>query len=142
MGNEINRKLCQKLKFAHADKLYIHKPKTVQENGIHKINWNFEIQTRHPILARTPSVNNNKKTCSLVDFTILEDRKEIKESEKIYKHLDLAGEQKKLWNMKVIPIVVDARRRVPIDQEKKLGELKQTSVKDYQLTLGKNSQEM
>ena len=46
-----------------------------------------------------------------MDFTVLADhRVKLKESEKKDKYLDLAGELKKMWNMKVtiIPIVIGA----------------------------------
>ena len=49
----------------------------------------------------------------------------MKESEKKDKFLDLAGEMKKLWNMKVtvIPIVVDMLGTVPKSLENRLEEL-------------------
>ena len=52
-------------------------------------------------------------------------RKEIKENEKIDMYLDLAGELKKLWNMRVvvIPNVVGANGMVPKGLEKRLEEL-------------------
>ena len=56
-------------------------------------------------------INNKKKTCHLVDFAVSADNQvKVKESEKIYKYLDLARELKKLWNMKVkvVPIVIGA----------------------------------
>ena len=39
--------LCKGLKFA--DKWYMHKPESVPENETHTIQWDFEIQTNHPI---------------------------------------------------------------------------------------------
>ena len=41
----INGELCKKLKFEQITKWCIHKPESVQENEIHKIFWDFEIQT-------------------------------------------------------------------------------------------------
>ena len=58
-------------------------------------------------------LNNNqqkKRHCKIVDFTVLADhRVKLRECEKKDKHLDLAREVKKLWNMQVtiIPIVID-----------------------------------
>ena len=49
----------------------------------------------------------NKWTCWIVDFAILANhRVKLKESEKRDEYLDLAWELKKLWNMKVILIVI------------------------------------
>ena len=42
----------------------MHKPESVLENEIHKILWDFEIQTDHLILARRPDlqlINKKKK---------------------------------------------------------------------------------
>ena len=61
-----------------------------------------------------------------MDFAVPADhRVKLKENEKMYKYLDLAGELKKLWNMrvKVIPIVVGALGTVPIKLEKRLENL-------------------
>ena len=57
--------------------------------------------------------NNNKKKriCKIVDFAVPADHWiNLKESEKKDKYLDLAGELKKLWNMKImiVPIVIGA----------------------------------
>ena len=49
-----------------------------------------------------------------MDFAVPADhRVKLKENEKIDKYLDLARELKKLWNMKVKPIVVGALGTVP-----------------------------
>ena len=53
----------------------------------------------------------NKRICKIVDFAVpVDQRINLKESEKKDKYLDLARELKKLWNMKVtiVPIVVGA----------------------------------
>ena len=48
-----------------------------------------------------------KRTFRLLDFAVPRDHiVEIKESEKRCKYLDLAREMKKLWNMKVVVILV------------------------------------
>ena len=82
---------------------------------MHKLLWDFDIQTDHLFSARQPDliiINNNKKeNFQIVDFTVLADHRiKLKENEKIDKYLDLARELKKLWNMKVtvIPIVIGA----------------------------------
>ena len=42
----------------------MHNPESVLENEMHKLLWDFEIQTDHIISARRPDliiINNNKK---------------------------------------------------------------------------------
>ena len=42
----------------------MHKPESVLENETHKIIWDFEIKTDHPILARRPDlvlINTKKR---------------------------------------------------------------------------------
>ena len=104
----------------------MHKPESVLENETHKILRDFEIKTDHLIPARRPELVliGKKKTCLLVDFAVPADhRVKIKESEKINKYIDLARELRKLWNMKVVPIVIGVLGTVPKSLEKNLGEL-------------------
>ena len=60
-----------------------------------------------PNFGLTTSSSNNKqkkkkRTCRIVDFALPVDYSgKFKKGEKKYKYLDLAREQKKLWNMKV-----------------------------------------
>ena len=85
-------------------------------NNLHKLLWDFNIQTDHLIPARRPDliiINKKKKKriCKIVDFAVSADHRiNLKESEKKDKYLDLARELKKLWNMKVtiVPIVISA----------------------------------
>ena len=74
----------------------MHKLESVQENGIHKLLWNFEIQIDHPIAAtRTEIVliNKKKRTCYLVDLDVAADyRMKMKERQ----ISDLPRELKKL----------------------------------------------
>ena len=106
--------LCKKLKFDHSNKWYMHNPESVLANDTHKLQWDFEIRTDHQISARRLDliiINKNEKTCKIADFAVPADyRVKPKECEKRDKHLDLARELKKLWNMKVtiIPIVLGA----------------------------------
>ena len=97
----------------------MHNPALVLENATHKLLWNFNIQTDHLIPARRPDlmiINKKKKekkkrTCKIVDFAVpANHRIKLKECKKKDKYLDLAREQKKLWNMQVkfIPIVIGA----------------------------------
>ena len=120
---------CQRLKLEHTDKLYIHKPESVQENETHEILWDYEIEKNHSILTKRPnliSINKKKRIVHLEELAVPADHKgKIKESVMIKKYLDLARELKKLWNMKVtvIPIVVDALGTTPKSLERRLEEL-------------------
>ena len=66
------------------------------------------------LVQETRPYNNQqqkKRTCKIVDFAVPADHRiKLKKSDKKDKHLDLARELKKLWNMKVtiIPIVIGA----------------------------------
>ncbi len=101
--------MCKKFKFDHTNKLYMH-----------KLLWDFNIQTDHLIPASRPDliiINKNESTCRIVDFAVPADhRVKLKESEKRGKYLDLVRELKKLWNMQVtiIPIVIGAFGTVTI----------------------------
>ena len=104
----IHRELCDKFKFDHTNKWYNYKPKYILENEIHKLLWDFEIQTDHLISARQPNliiINRKKRICRIVNFAVPADhRVKFKESEKNDKYLDLTRELKKLWNTKVATI--------------------------------------
>ena len=81
----------------------MHDPESVQENEMHKLLWDFDIQTDHLISARRPDrVKINKRTCKTVDFADPADhRVKLKESEKKNKYIDLARKWKKnceTWN--------------------------------------------
>ena len=97
--------MCNKLKFDHINKWYVHNTESVLENDIRKLLWDFEIQTDHLISATRPDliiINKKERTCRIVDFAVpLDRRKKLKECEKRYKYLGLAKESQKLWNMKV-----------------------------------------
>ena len=43
VGKAIHWELCNRLKFDHADKWYMHKQESALENEMHKILWDFEI---------------------------------------------------------------------------------------------------
>ena len=114
MGKIIHREMCKKFKFEHMNKWYTQNLTAVLENDTHKLLWDFDIQTDHQISARRPDlivINKEKRTCKIVDFAVPADHRiKWKESEKKDKHLDLARQLKKLWNMNVtiIPIVIGA----------------------------------
>ena len=80
----------------------MHKPKSVPENKMHKILWNFEMQTDHLIPARIPNLVMIKKRNFLVrDFAVPADhRLKIKENEKKDNYIDLTREVKKKQTMK------------------------------------------
>ena len=85
----MNRELCKKLKFHHNNKRYVHKLKAVFENETHKILWDFDIQTDHPILAKKAGlvlIHKEKRSCHQVDFIMLVDqRMNVKESKNLDK---------------------------------------------------------
>ena len=51
-GQVIYWELRKKFWFDYITKRYLHKPESVQENEMHKILWDFEIQTDQLNLAR------------------------------------------------------------------------------------------
>ena len=59
----IHWEMCEKFKFDHTNKWYMHNPAPVLENDSHKLLWDFKIQTNHLILARSPDliIINKKK---------------------------------------------------------------------------------
>ena len=84
------------------------------------------IQTNPSIPVRRQNlafIYKKKRNCHLMDFTILADCKVKIKGKKLDKYLNLARELKKLWNMMVIPIVVEAFGTVPKNLEKGQGEL-------------------
>ena len=69
----------------------MHNPASVLENEMHKLLWDFEIQTDYLITARRPDliIINNKK--ELAEFAVPADHSlKLKESEVKDKYLDLA----------------------------------------------------
>ena len=89
---------------------------------MHKLHWDFEIQTDHLISARKPDlVEKKKETCQIVNFAVpAVHRLKLKESEKRDKYLDLAKELKRLWHMKVTVIVIGAFETIPKGLVKRL----------------------
>ena len=76
--------------------LYAQK-ESIQENKMHQILWDFEIQTDHLISDRRPFIETvqkiKKRSCRIVDFAVpMNHKTKIKESEKRNKYLDLAKE--------------------------------------------------
>ena len=103
----IHWKLNKAVKFGHVDKCYMYKPESLQENETHKIFLRFWDTN-----GRKTKLNLNyqdKTTCYLADFAVAADHREQRErSERLEKFLDLAKESKKLWNMKVMVILIVA----------------------------------
>ena len=51
----------------------MHKLESVQEHEVHKIRWDFKMQTNHWILNRRQDqvlINKKKKSCHHVDFAV------------------------------------------------------------------------
>ena len=63
VGKVIHWEMCQKFKFDHTNKWYMHNPAPVLENAMHKLLWDFKIQTDHLIPARRSDliIINKKK---------------------------------------------------------------------------------
>ena len=81
----------------------MYKPESVLENEIHKILWDFEVQTDHLILARRPNlVIINKRTCHIVYLAISANDRMKNLKKDMYS--DLAKTLRKLWNMKAMVI--------------------------------------
>ena len=103
MGKVIHWEMCKKFKW------YMHNPAHILENDTHKLRLDFDIHIDHLISARRPNliiINKKKRICKIVDFTLPGDHKiKLKECEKKDKYLDLAGEVKKIWSMKVTIII-------------------------------------
>ena len=45
VGKVIHWELNKKFRFDHSNKQYMHHPKSILENEMHKVLWDFEIQT-------------------------------------------------------------------------------------------------
>ena len=70
VGKVIHWEMCKKLKFDHTNKWYMHNLAPVLENDIHKLLWDFDIQTDHLIPARRPDLivinkKENLQNCQL-----------------------------------------------------------------------------
>ena len=63
VGKVIHWEKCKKFQFDHTNTWYMHNPTHAQENGTHKLLWDFDIQTDQLIPARRPDliIINNKK---------------------------------------------------------------------------------
>ena len=74
----------------------MHNPESVVENDMHKLLWDFEIQTDHQILAGRPDfiiTNKNERTCGIVDFAVPADhRVKLTECKKRDMYLNLSRE--------------------------------------------------
>ena len=71
----------------------MHKPEFVKENEMRKILWDLKIQTNHLIPARRLDlVFINKQTKKTFPFNGFCHRVKIKESKKVNKYSNIAGE--------------------------------------------------
>ena len=57
----IHWEMCRKFQFDHKNKWYIHNPAPVLENNMHKLLWDFNIQTDHLLPARRPELLIKKR---------------------------------------------------------------------------------
>ena len=70
VGKVIHWEMCNKLKFDHTNKWYMHNPAPVLENNTHKLLWDFDMHMDHLISARRPDLiiinkNENLQNCRL-----------------------------------------------------------------------------
>ena len=56
MEKVISLEVCTRLKFDYFNKWYMHNLESLQENEMHKILCDIEIQTNHRIPARRPDL--------------------------------------------------------------------------------------
>ena len=56
VGKVIHWEMCKKFKFDHTNKWYMHNLAPVLKNDMHKLLWDFNIQTDHLIPARRPDL--------------------------------------------------------------------------------------
>ena len=96
VGKVIHWEMCRKFQFDHTNKWYMHNPAPVLENDLHKLQWDFNIQTDHLIPARRPDliiINKRKRIFKIVDFAVPADHRiNLKGSEKKDNYLDFARE--------------------------------------------------
>ena len=87
--------MCNKPKFDHASKWYMHNLEPVLENDIHKLLWDFDTNGSPNLGQKTRPYNNQQKgkICKIIDAAVPADhRVNLKECEKRDKYLDLARE--------------------------------------------------
>ena len=53
--------LCKKFEFHHTNKWYMHNPEFVLENEMHKLFWDFEIQTDHLFSCKVKLKESEKR---------------------------------------------------------------------------------
>ena len=87
MGKVIHWELCKKFKFGYTIECYIYKPGPFVEIVMHKIIWDFEIQSDHLFpLGRPDLVTLKKEEREFAVLILLSDghRVKRKESKKIF----------------------------------------------------------
>ena len=69
VAKAIHWEMCNKFKFDHTNKWYMHNPPPVIENETHKLQWDFDIHTDHLISVWRPELiiinkkNENLQNC-------------------------------------------------------------------------------
>ena len=99
-GGKEKRFLGEKGDLEIIHKWYLHKLEYVQENEMHKIQWDFETQKRSPNLCQKTRliVNKQENDLSWSRFYIpLDYSVKIQEREKLDKYLDSFSKQTKQW---------------------------------------------
>ena len=106
MHKENHMELCQKYRFDHTNKWYMHNLDSVLENETRTFLWDFAIQSDHLISAKQPDLI----IFSIVDFAVPSVHR-IKLKKKAQRRISISTLLEnffKMWNMKVtvIPIVI------------------------------------
>ena len=53
--------MCKKFKFDHTNKWYVHNPAPVLENDMHKLLWDFNIETDYLVPVRNQNLQYSTK---------------------------------------------------------------------------------
>ena len=78
VGKVIHWELCKKFKFDHTNIWCMQNPTSALENDMHKLLWDFDIQTDHLISTRRPDlimINRKKRNCNIADFAVPADHR-------------------------------------------------------------------
>ena len=107
----IHWELCKGLKLHDTKKCYLLEAESVQENGAHKILWDFEIQTHHLIPARRPVwllIKKKERICRFGNLGRFERTTKMQMNKwgKCDYTMTLLENWKTLWNMKVTVIII------------------------------------
>ena len=116
MGLRVYWELCKMYNIKCSDKWYDESPEKVRKSvcGNFEIWWDRNVETPRKLDHNKPDVvliNKLEKSWTIIDFSVpIDQNVKNKEDEKISHYNDLAGEIRKLHNVKtvIVPLVVGA----------------------------------